>query len=381
MNEFLANTLIAIAGISVGVLVGLLVGRAYRQDLAEELEAATSQDTVADTLEVLSTPAILLDGVNTITSATESAVALGFKQDAVLTQPELLQLAKKTRKKGEASSEQLEISVGLTGEKLFVNVRAGLLNDGKVLIAIEDLTESKRLDDTRRDFIANISHELKTPIGAISLLSEALIDSVDDPEVTKKFSTDLHREAGRLANLVQDIIELSRLQGTEVDRNGQIVDMASVVEEAVDRNQVLAAQRKVKVKVDTKNAIEVLGDRELLVTAIKNLVENAILYSDEGSQVGIGLRQKHGIAAVAVADSGIGIAPEHQDRIFERFYRADPSRSRQTGGTGLGLAIVKHVALKHRGEVQLFSQPGLGSTFTFRIPVAKQKLTTSKDDE
>jgi two-component system sensor histidine kinase SenX3 len=381
VNEFLANTLIAIAGISVGVLVGLLVGRAYRQDLAEELEAATSQDTVADTLEVLSTPAILLDGVNTITSATESAVALGFKQDAVLTQPQLLQLAKKTRKKGEASSEQLEISVGLTGEKLFVNVRAGLLNDGKVLIAIEDLTESKRLDDTRRDFIANISHELKTPIGAISLLSEALIDSVDDPEVTKKFSTDLHREAGRLANLVQDIIELSRLQGTEVDRNGQIVDMASVVEEAVDRNQVLAAQRKVKVKVDTKNAIEVLGDRELLVTAIKNLVENAILYSDEGSQVGIGLRQKHGIAAVAVADSGVGIAPEHQDRIFERFYRADPSRSRQTGGTGLGLAIVKHVALKHRGEVQLFSQPGLGSTFTFRIPVAKQKLTTSKDDE
>jgi two-component system sensor histidine kinase SenX3 len=381
VNEFLANTLIAIAGISVGVLVGLLVGRAYRQDLAEELEAATSQDTVADTLEVLSTPAILLDGVNTITSATETAVALGFKQDAVLTQPALLQIAKKTRKKGEASSEQLEISVGLTGEKLFVNVRAGLLNDGKVLMAIEDLTESKRLDDTRRDFIANISHELKTPIGAISLLSEALMDSIEDPEVTKKFSTDLHREAGRLANLVQDIIELSRLQGTEIDRNGQIVDMASVVEEAVDRNQVLAAQRKVKVKVDTKPAIEVIGDRELLVTAIKNLVENAILYSDEGSHVGIGLRQKHGIAAVAIADSGVGIAPEHQDRIFERFYRADPSRSRQTGGTGLGLAIVKHVALKHRGEVQLFSQPGVGSTFTFRVPVAKQNLTKSKDDE
>ncbi|MEY4424836.1 MAG: hypothetical protein RJB56_463 [Actinomycetota bacterium] len=381
MNEFLANTLIAIAGISVGVLVGLLVGRAYRQDLAEELEAATSQDTVADTLEVLSTPAILLDGVNTITSATETAVALGFKQDAVLTQPELLQIAKKTRKKGEASSGQLEISVGLTGEKLYVNVRAGLLNDGKVLMAIEDLTESKRLDDTRRDFIANISHELKTPIGAISLLSEALMDSIEDPEVTKKFSTDLHREAGRLANLVQDIIELSRLQGTEIDRNGQIVDMASVVEEAVDRNQVLAAQRKVKVKVDTKPAIEVIGDRELLVTAIKNLVENAILYSDEGSHVGIGLRQKHGIAAVAIADSGVGIAPEHQDRIFERFYRADPSRSRQTGGTGLGLAIVKHVALKHRGEVQLFSQPGVGSTFTFRVPVAKQNLTKSKDDE
>lgn len=381
MNEFLISTLVALCAVAVGVLVGLLIGRAKRQDLVEELDAIASQESLLDTFEVLSTPTVLLDGLNTIIGATESAKALGFIRDLTINAPEVVDLVRQARKKGEAIGKELEISIGSGLQTLFVSLRAGLLSDGKVLLTIDDLTDSKRLDDTRRDFIANISHELKTPIGAISLLSEALQDASDDPEMTKKFSADLHREARRLAHLVQDIIELSRLQGTEVVSNAQSVDLADVVHEAVDRNQVLSEKRSVKIMVDASETIEVMGDREMLVTAIKNLIENAILYSDEGSQVGIGVRQKHGIAAIAVADSGIGIAAEHQDRIFERFYRADPSRSRQTGGTGLGLAIVKHIALKHRGEVQLFSQPGVGSTFTFRIPTAKQKQTKSKDDE
>ena len=250
-----------------------------------------------------------------------------------------------------------------------------------VIVLISDESEAQRVHEVRRDFVANISHELKTPIGAISLLSEALLDSDDDPDMAKKFARDLNREAKRLAALVQDIIQLSRLQGAEVSRSAQVVAIADVIEEAVDRNAVLAAQRDVKIKVDAATGVKVLGDREMLVTAFKNLIENAIVYSDEGSQVGVGVRQKHGVAAIAVADSGVGIAPEHQARIFERFYRADASRSRQTGGTGLGLAIVKHIAIKHRGDVQLFSQPGVGSTFTFRIPIANQQLTTSKDDE
>lgn len=381
MNEFLVNTLIALCSVAAGVLVGLSIGRAKRQDLIEELEAVGAQESLLDSFEVLSTPTVLLDGLNTIISATESAKNLGFIRDLTIKSPELIDLVRQARRKGEAQAKELEISSGLSNQTLFVNLRAGLLSDGKVLLTIDDLTDSKRLDDTRRDFIANISHELKTPIGAISLLSEALQDAADDPEMAKKFSKDLHRESQRLAHLVQDIIELSRLQGTEVVPNAQLVDLAEVVHEAVDRNQVLSSKRSVKIMVDANEDIDVLGDREMLVTAIKNLVENAILYSDEGSQVGIGLRQKHGVAAIAVADSGIGIAPEHQDRIFERFYRADPSRSRQTGGTGLGLAIVKHIAMKHRGEVQLFSQPGVGSTFTFRVPIAKQKLTNNKDDE
>lgn len=381
MNEFLVNTLIALCSVAAGVLVGLSIGRAKRQDLIEELEAVGAQESLLDSFEVLSTPTVLIDGLNTIIGATESAKNLGFIRDMNIKSPELIDLVRQARRKGEAQAKELEISSGLSNQTLFVNLRAGLLSDGKVLLTIDDLTDSKRLDDTRRDFIANISHELKTPIGAISLLSEALQDAADDPEMAKKFSKDLHRESQRLAHLVQDIIELSRLQGTEVVPNAQLVDLAEVVHEAVDRNQVLSSKRSVKIMVDANEDIDVLGDREMLVTAIKNLVENAILYSDEGSQVGIGLRQKHGVAAIAVADSGIGIAPEHQDRIFERFYRADPSRSRQTGGTGLGLAIVKHIAMKHRGEVQLFSQPGVGSTFTFRVPIAKQKLTNNKDDE
>jgi two-component system sensor histidine kinase SenX3 len=381
VNEFLVNTLIALCSAVVGVLLGMSIGRAKRQDLIEELEAVGAQESLLDSFEVLSTPTVLIDGLNTIIGATESAKNLGFIRDLTIKSPELVDLVRQARRKGEAQAQELQIASGLSNQTLYVNVRAGLLSDGKVLLTIDDLTDSKRLDDTRRDFIANISHELKTPIGAISLLSEALQDAADDPEMAKKFSKDLHRESQRLAHLVQDIIELSRLQGAEVVPNAQLVDLAEVVHEAVDRNQVLSAKRSVKIMVDANADIDVLGDREMLVTAIKNLVENAILYSDEGSQVGIGLRQKHGVAAIAVADSGIGIAPEHQDRIFERFYRADPSRSRQTGGTGLGLAIVKHIAMKHRGEVQLFSQPGVGSTFTFRVPIAKPKLTTNKDDE
>lgn len=381
MNEFLVNTLIALCSVALGVFVGMLIGRAKRQDLIEELEAIGGQESLLDSFEVLSTPTALIDGLNTVIGATESAKNLGFIRDLNIKSPEIIDLVRQARRKGEAKAKEVEIASGLSNQTLFVNLRAGLLSDGKVLLTIDDLTESKRLDDTRRDFIANISHELKTPIGAISLLSEALQDAADDPELAKKFSKDLHRESQRLAHLVQDIIELSRLQGSEVVPNAQLVDLAEVVHEAVDRNQVLASRRSVRILVDANEDIDVLGDREMLVTAIKNLVENAILYSDEGSQVGIGLRQKHGVAAIAVADSGIGIATEHQDRIFERFYRADPSRSRQTGGTGLGLAIVKHIAMKHRGEVQLFSQPGVGSTFTFRVPIAKQKQTKNKDDE
>jgi two-component system sensor histidine kinase SenX3 len=381
VNEFLANTLIAIAGIVVGLLVGWLVGRAHRQDLEAELAAVGTQDSVTDILEVLSAPGILVDGVNNVLRATTSAQVLGFVPDSQIRQPELIALTAAARATGEPTSNELAVGEGDAAEATFVHARAALLADGRVLLTLEDLTESKRLDETRRDFIANISHELKTPIGAISLLSEALLDSDDDPDMAKKFAGDLNREAKRLAALVQDIIQLSRLQGAEVSRSAQVVAIADVIEEAVDRNAVLAAQRDVKIKVDAATGVKVLGDREMLVTAFKNLIENAIVYSDEGSQVGVGVRQKHGVAAIAVADSGVGIAPEHQARIFERFYRADASRSRQTGGTGLGLAIVKHIAIKHRGDVQLFSQPGVGSTFTFRIPIANQQLTTSKDDE
>ena len=379
MNSFLQFTLIALGGLVVGVFFTWFVTRARVGDLQQQIMELDRPNASADLLDALPTPGLLLDGVNFIVGATTSAQALGFKPETVLPQTELVNLAIQARQTGEPSSAELHIKTGLQGETNWVAARAAVASDNKILITLEDLTESKRLDDTRRDFIANISHELKTPIGAISLLSEALIEADDDPVMVKKFSADLHREAIRLAALVQDIIELSRLQGAEVVSNAQLLDLSSLIADAVDRNAFLAEKRKVKIAVDAPKGLKVLGDQEMLVTAIKNLIENALVYSDEGSQVGIGLRQKYGIAAIAVADSGVGIAPEHQERIFERFYRADPSRSRQTGGTGLGLSIVKHVALKHRGDVQLFSQPGVGSTFTFRLPIASEQPNKDRD--
>jgi two-component system sensor histidine kinase SenX3 len=254
------------------------------------------------------------------------------------------------------------------------------LSDSNVLLVVEDNTESKRLDDTRRDFITNISHELKTPIGAISLLAEALVDASDDPAAVEKFSKSLRKESKRLTNLIKDVVQLSRIQSAEVVANAEVVDLSTVVMEALDRNSYRAEARNVKMTYDAPEGVEVIGDPEMLTVAVKNLIENAILYSEEGAPVGVGLRQVDDVAEITVTDSGLGIPLEDQTRIFERFYRVDPSRSRSTGGTGLGLAIVKHVAATHNGEVKLFSKPGVGSTFTLRIPLADKNVIEQDSD-
>jgi two-component system sensor histidine kinase SenX3 len=238
------------------------------------------------------------------------------------------------------------------------------------VLVLEDRTRDLRLDKTRRDFIENISHELKTPIGAIALLSEAIGQAGDNPATIEKFAKNLTKESTRLTLLVQDIIELSRLQSEEVLAEAELVDLGAVVAEAVDRNEQFAANRNVKLIFKQHEGLEVFGNKEMLVASVKNLIENAITYSDSGSPVGIGYGSKDSLAEIAITDSGDGISPENQERVFERFFRVDPSRSRETGGTGLGLSIVKHVAKIHRGDVKLFSQLGVGSTFTLRIPLA-----------
>jgi len=330
-----------------------------------------AQETVADLLDVLATAGLLLDSSNVVIRSTTGAQALGLLNNRSLAHEELLQLVRHTRKTGAPYEAEVAISTGLQNDILWVRARAALLQDGNVLLTVEDETESQRLEETRRDFVANISHELKTPIGAISLLSEALMDSSDDAEMVKKFSADLFRESKRLAGLVQDIIQLSRLQGADLMKTAALVDLSGVIADAVERNQVLAERREIKLSWDAPSGIQILGDSETLTIAVKNLIENAILYSDAGGQVGVGLREEDGIAQISVTDTGVGISAEHLERIFERFYRADPSRSRQTGGTGLGLAIVKHIAQNHRGDVQVFSKPGFGSTFTLRLPISE----------
>jgi two-component system sensor histidine kinase SenX3 len=200
-------------------------------------------------------------------------------------------------------------------------------------------------------------------------LAEALQVAIEEPEQVKKFSKNLQRESKRLGALVTKIIQLSRIQAGDLQGEIEVVDLGAVVDEAVELNQFLADSKAVKITADTPSGVLVQGDAGLISMALKNLIENAVLYSDNNSSVGVGLEINDGFAEVAVIDKGIGIPVDQQERIFERFYRVDPSRSRDTGGTGLGLSIVKHAANNHGGEITLFSRPNLGSTFTFRIPI------------
>ncbi|WP_420752387.1 sensor histidine kinase [Rhodococcus sp. O3] len=252
-----------------------------------------------------------------------------------------------------------------------VRCRAGRLFDDDprfvALYAFDD-SEMVRMEATRRDFVANVSHELKTPVGAMALLAEALLESVDDPETVRYFGQRVQSEAHRLGNMVTELISLSKLQGAEKMPDLDIVDVDSVVKEALERTALTAENADIVVATDRSTGYEVLGDQSLLVTALTNLIENAIAYSPKGSPVSVSRSLRDGKVAIAVTDRGIGIAKKDQERVFERFFRVDKARSRATGGTGLGLAIVKHVAANHNGEITLWSRPGTGSTFTLLIP-------------
>ncbi len=258
--------------------------------------------------------------------------------------------------------------------------RSGLSVRGRVrLLAEEDRrfavmyvfddSEVARMEATRRDFVANVSHELKTPVGAMGLLAEALLESADDPEMVRRFGEKMHLESRRLANMVNELIDLSRLQGAERLPELEAVDVDTVVAEALSRSKVAADNAYISIATDKPSGFRVLGDQALLVTALANLVSNAIAYSPPGSPVSISRRRRGNNIEIAVTDRGIGIAREHQERVFERFFRVDKARSRATGGTGLGLAIVKHIAANHNGTIRLWSQPGTGSTFTLSIPM------------
>jgi two-component system sensor histidine kinase SenX3 len=324
-------------------------------------------------LEVLDTAGVVVDATNQVVDQSSKAKDMGLVEYDKVISPELVELMAKARVTRQSVTEELFFAKNTRSPKLYIWARATLLSEELVILLIEDRTEAKRLDETRRDFVENISHELKTPISAISLLSEALQVAIDDPEQVKKFSKNLHRESKRLGSLVTKIIQLSRIQAGDLKGEIEVFDLGQIVDEAVELNQFLADSKGVKITSDTPSGILVQGDAGLLSMALKNLIENAVLYSESSSNVGVGLSQSEGFAEVAVIDKGIGIPLDQQERIFERFYRVDPSRSRETGGTGLGLSIVKHAANNHGGEVTLFSRPNLGSTFTLRIPIHQEQ--------
>ena len=347
--------------------MGILGNRKVDQADARQVDAF--EIVAAQVVDVLATAGVVLDERNMVLRASPGAIQFGLVQNRHLIHSALVGLVEDARATSGAAEQELQIEAGLQREQLWVHARAAKFGDRYVMLLVDDRTEAKRLEVTRRDFVANVSHELKTPIGAISLLTEAIAGAQDDPDTIKKFSASLQKEAARLGSLVQELMQLSRVQGANLSDTAVELDLALVINDAVDRNQVLAEQRGVKLVTNAKKGSRMVGDYEMLTTAVRNLVENAIAYSDKGSQVGIGLKEVGGVAEIAVTDSGIGISEDDQERIFERFYRVDPSRSRDTGGSGLGLSIVKHAASNHKGDVRLFSKEGVGSTFTLRLPI------------
>jgi two-component system sensor histidine kinase SenX3 len=296
----------------------------------------------------------------------------GLIKDDRITSEDLLALIRVVRRTRESHRGTLELARGPIGagkRELKVSV-APLDDEGMVLVLISDESEARRIDAVRRDFVANVSHELKTPIGALGLLSEAILGAKDQPDEVVRFATRMQNEAKRLTELVQEIIDLSRLQSSDPLQKALEVEVSDVVREAVDQAQFSSEQRGISLEIgDIENAT-VTGDRDQLITAVHNLVENAVNYSPERTKVSIVTKRVGDIIEISVTDQGIGIADSELNRIFERFYRVDPARSRLTGGTGLGLSIVKHVALNHGGDVKVWSKEGVGSTFTLQLPVA-----------
>jgi two-component system sensor histidine kinase SenX3 len=287
-----------------------------------------------------------------------------------------------------ATGEGVEVDLSAQPQRGAASGRSGLSVRGHVrllskqdprfaVVYVDDQSEQARMEASRRDFVANVSHELKTPVAAMGVLAEALLESAGDPDTVQHFSRKILTESQRLANMVHELIELSRLQGAEPLPDLAGVDVDSVVSEAISRHKVAADNADIKVTTDAPSGFRVLGDQSLLVTALANLISNAIAYSPDGSKVSISRRRRGDNIEISVTDRGIGIARADQERVFERFFRVDKARSRATGGTGLGLAIVKHVAANHNGSIRLWSQPGTGSTFTLSIPA----YPNNEDDE
>ena len=326
------------------------------------------------TLNTLDRDSLILDKNGNAIFTTNNIDKLNILKDGKIFSEEFLALIRVVRRTGEKQEASFELPRGPIGEgKREIQVSVSMLSEnGLVLIIIDDEGEKQRIDAVRRDFITNISHELKTPITALSLNSDALLEVKNEPDQVVRFADRIKQQAGRLNDLVQEIINLSKLQDADpldVARNVNILD---VVKEAINQCETNAEARKISINLEKEDVAVVLGNRDQLVMAVHNLIENAINYSAAGTNVTIVVEVNEEIVEITVKDQGIGIAQSEIDRIFERFYRVDPARSRATGGTGLGLSIVKHVAQNHGGEIKVWSAPGVGSTFSLRLPMIQE---------
>jgi two-component system sensor histidine kinase SenX3 len=368
-----AAVLSGFAGLVIGVFAVLAVRYSEREMHAvpEPEQPPALPSGVGDVLAVLRSSAIVVDSSDAVINSSPAAVAYGLVRGQELVHHELRELARQVRRDGVIREAELELSRGPLGRgQVFMQARVAPLGSSDVLLLLDDRTEARRLEEVRRDFVVNVSHELKTPVGGLRLLAEAVEDAKDDPEAVERFAQRMQVETARLAQLVKEIVDLSRLQVADALHEPRLVDVGAAVQEAIDWSRTGADAKQIELAVAAEPDLKVFGDEELLVTAVRNLVGNAIAYSDAGTKVAVGVRRTGDTVEVSVADQGHGIPEDEQGRIFERFYRVDTARSRATGGTGLGLAIVKHICANHGGEVTVWSREGRGSTFTMRLPSA-----------
>ncbi|MFH0410988.1 sensor histidine kinase [Corynebacterium sp. L4756] len=392
----MATVIAFIAGIIVCIIAMPAYRFIHRRLLSSRRSSSIEANQVTTVSQVLHlavqgapTGVTVVDKDGDVILSNPAAHEMTLVHDRSINQ-ELWQVAEEVFEDKEERTIDHPISTRRTGNRV-LQIRAlvkplTLIDDRFVIIFATDQSESVRMEAARRDFVANVSHELKTPVGGIALLAEALLDDPQDSEHVEYFGTRVQKEAYRMAGMVNELIALSKLQGAEALPELEPVSVDSIVNEAIVRNQLSAESHGIQITRGLSVDAQVEGDKSLLVTAVSNLISNAVHYSPESMPVSISQKRvSDDIVAIRVTDRGIGISPDDQNRVFERFFRVDKARSRQTGGTGLGLAIVKHVVANHGGNIKLWSRLGTGSTFTIELPIyhepLPEKIPVAEDNE
>lgn len=370
-------------GIGAGAAIVLLLvwvlkqRRLHEEDIARDLPRG-----VSSLIKMLDSAVIVLDKSLNVLAASEGANKLSLVDQRRLANQELISMAESAARGITVAHEDFEITrSSLSSATQTISAQASPFRNRFVLLTVVDRGEFQRLDSVRREFVANVSHELKTPIASVGLLAEALEEAADDPKMVRHFAAKLTAEAQRLNDITREIIDLSRLQAEGALTEFAPLAIEKLVGQAIEQNRMLAKSRKIRLVAGGDLEAVVYGDADRLVVALNNLITNALNYSPDNSQVGVGVTRRDSFIEIAVTDQGIGMTKEETERVFERFYRTDQARSRSTGGSGLGLAIVKHIVANHGGDVRVWSSPGRGSTFTIRLPEAPPAIVGTETSE
>ncbi|MGH3500824.1 MAG: sensor histidine kinase [Nocardioidaceae bacterium] len=374
----------ALVGGAIGALLGIAAVLAWQlseraHEPAQRGPEPAIPPGVSTVLSVLRSSALVVGPDDEVYKASAPAYVLGLVHGSTVADAGLLEMVRAVRRDGQIREGDLSYRRDGETVPLSVAARVAPLGSRLVLVLAEDRTRERRVEAIRRDFVANVSHELKTPVGAINVLAETVGAAAGDPDAVQHFSARMRTESERLTRLVQQVIELSRVQGDDPLEHSRAVPVDTVVEAAIDRVRVDAEEKELQTSVTGERGHTVVGDKEQLTLALGSLVENAVAYSTAGSQVRVSVRRSGATVGISVTDHGIGIPATEIDRIFERFYRVDPARARDTGGTGLGLSIVKHVVAIHGGEVAVSSVEGEGSTFTVSLPLVTDERHETPD--